>query len=317
MKESVSMPGHLRVGLGPTMPAANEHILSQVRFSSGQHASASPQLWPLGLEHLHGPEQENWYVDEPVQNLETQGFVVHDSAHWSWLGYETACNDQTDFAVLAQDLFSRLNQACTSLNKTLVARTWVIIPDIHRGVGDAERYKQFCLGRHNAYQQLGLEPSHYPAATVIGSHDNMLRLHALVSTCPGRAVENPRQISAYRYPRKYGPRSPSFSRAMKLPNCTLVSGTAAIYGADSRHLDDTAAQLQEIRENLASLKNAAECHDDATPGYARLYLRNADELGIARNSAGNLWPQSANWPVLQADICRDNLRCEIETVFPT
>ncbi len=298
------------------MPAANEHILSQVQFSSGRHSPSTPQLWPLGLEHLHGPKQEIWYVDAPVKNLEAQGFVINDSQHWSWLGCETTCTDQTDFAALAQDLFLRLHQACAALDKTLVARAWVIIPDIHRGDADAERYKQFCLGRHHAYEQLGLDADQYPAATVIGSPGDVLRLHALVTTCPGVAVENPRQTSAYRYPRKYGPRSPSFSRAMKLPTCTLVSGTAAICGADSRHPGDTAAQLQEIAVNLDSLKSAAQSPANTPLSYARLYLRSAEELNITRDASNKAWPQSANWPVLQADICRDNLRCEIETVFP-
>jgi len=44
------------------------------------------------------------------------------------------------------------------------------------------------------------------------------------------ALENPRQTSAYRYPRRYGPRSPAFARATLLPDrdgATLVEHVAA------------------------------------------------------------------------------------------
>lgn len=316
MNDSVSMPGHLRVGLGDAMPAANEHILSQVLFSTDQYGADSPQLWPLGLESLHGPVLETWYVDTAVRTHHINDFVVHDSAQWAWLGYEGRCCEGDDIAALAHDLFIRLQQTCQSIAKPHVARVWAVIPDIHHGRADQERYKQFCLGRHEAYQQLGVCAPAFPAATVIGGHTDILRLHVLSGDHAGQPVENPRQTSAYRYPREYGPRSPSFSRAMKLRDCTLVSGTAAIRGADSRHPADTAAQIREIAENLDSLRQASGAAEATALQYARLYLRAKQDLDTLRTASQSTWPHSMQWPVLHADICRDNLRCEIETVFP-
>lgn len=317
MNECVSMPGLLRVGLGDVMPAANEYLLSQVQFSTDPHQPSAPERWPVGLERLHGPTSESWFVDSPVQTHHHDGFVIQNSSKWAWLGCEITCSDRTDFSTLADDIFTRLHQACKTLGKTHIARIWTVIPDIHRGSGDKERYKQFCLGRHHAYQALGLSSSHYPAATVIGGHTNILRFHVLASSMPVEPIENPRQTSAYEYPREYGPRSPSFSRAMKLPSGdTLVSGTAAIRGAESCHPEDTTAQIQEIAENLNSLGRAAQTSPSAPLKYARLYLRNPQDFEALQASSKAAWPQSTEWPILTADICRENLRCEIETVFP-
>lgn len=315
MNDCVSMPGHLRVGLGETMPAANEYLLSQVLYSTARHQSSAPQLWPLGLEPLSGPGHESWFVDSPVQTREELGFGIRDSAHWAWLGYELDCCDDTDFSSLAHELFLRLHRVCQSLGKTHVARVWAVIPDIHRGAGDQERYKQFCLGRYDAYTELGVTAAAFPAATVIGGHTEVLRVHVLAGHEPGLPVENPRQTSAYRYPREYGPRSPTFSRAMKLGATTLVSGTAAIRGADSRHPSDTAAQIREIAQNLRSLQQAAGTAQTSPLNYARLYLRSEHDLNTLKEACQNTWADSQRWPVLKADICRENLCCEIETVF--
>src|SRR3546814_12468443 len=58
-----------------------------------------------------------------------------------------------------------------------------------------------------------------PAATAIGRCDDarVVQVYWLAARTPGMPVENPRQVSAYRYPRQYGPQQPSFARAMLPP----------------------------------------------------------------------------------------------------
>src|SRR6185312_12015184 len=62
------------------------------------------------------------------------------------------------------------------------------------------------------------------AATAIGHHgpEGLLQVYALCAAQPGQALENPRQVSAWKYPRRYGPTAPSFARAMRLPGGALA-----------------------------------------------------------------------------------------------
>ena len=65
-------------------------------------------------------------------------------------------------------------------------------------------------GRHrdrpgHRWERAGRRRDATPAGVLAG------RAHA------GHAVENPRQVSAYRYPRQYGPQPPRFARAMLPP----------------------------------------------------------------------------------------------------
>ena len=63
------------------------------------------------------------------------------------------------------------------------------------------------------------------------------------------------KVSAYRYPRQYGPQPPSFARAMLPPTATqhplLLSGTAAVVGHASQHADALLAQIDETFLNLS------------------------------------------------------------------
>ena len=96
-------------------------------------------------------------------------------------------------------------------------RIWNYFDAITLGEGDSERYRQFCVGR---VQGLGdVDTRTLPAATAIGSRDGrrVLQVYWLAAREPGLPLENPRQVSAYRYPRQYGPQAPSFARAMLPP----------------------------------------------------------------------------------------------------
>ncbi len=85
------------------------------------------------------------------------------------------------------------------------------------------------------------DPS-WPAATSIGRQDDdrVLQVYWLAGNEPGRALENPRQMSAFHYPRQYGPSAPTFSRAMQVGGGLLISGTASVRGHASHHPQDLA-----------------------------------------------------------------------------
>ena len=86
-------------------------------------------------------------------------------------------------------------------------------------------------------------------------------MYCLSARQPGSPLENPRQVSAWRYPRQYGPQAPSFARGMlaapgsSLP--LLLSGTASVVGHATLHGEDTLRQLEETFANLdAGLQSA-------------------------------------------------------------
>jgi chorismate lyase/3-hydroxybenzoate synthase len=199
-----------------------------------------------------------------------------------------------------------------------VLRLWNYMDAINEGDGDAERYRHFCSGRAR-----GITPSArngYSAATAIGRRDgkSVLQVYGLAARLPGIAIENPRQISAWTYPREYGPVAPTFARATRTPaRQLLVSGTAAVVGHRSQHVGDTRAQLDETLLNLDSLLGAAGS-DMAARGLGaillKVYLRDPDEAALVESVIRDRHPDVAGQLILISDICRRDLRIEIDGI---
>ena len=95
-------------------------------------------------------------------------------------------------------------------------RGWNFIPHIGGRSDDGlERYMAFNAGRFAAYRAwfgAGDSPR-VPTASAVGHRGEDLYVYVLASETPSRAVENPRQISSYRYSARFGPSPPSFARA--------------------------------------------------------------------------------------------------------
>ena len=140
-----------------------------------------------------------------------------------------------------------------------VWRIWNFITAINEGEGDDERYKLFCLGRARAFAATHATSPDigYPAASAVGKPTGCAHAAGLLvrrTRSRPRRSRTRRQVSAYDYPRQYGPAAPSFSRAMLTPDpLLLVSGTASIVGHASVHPGDVAAQLEETLANLENL----------------------------------------------------------------
>lgn len=201
-------------------------------------------------------------------------------------------------------------------------RTWNYLDRLNQGQGDDERYRRFCIGRHRAIAQPGFE-ARLPAATVIGCDAQApgLRLSFLAGKSPGLQIENPRQTSAFQYPRDYGPVSPSFSRATLVGPHLLVSGTAAVVGHATRHPFDALAQTDEITANLeALLAHARGTHFAGVDGRwaaqaLRLYVRRPQDSADAVEHLRNWIPANVPLSVLRGDISRADLMVEVEGVW--
>ncbi len=227
-----------------------------------------------------------------------------------------ALEDATRVAYLA--LFAYLQQSpCPHL-----LRIWNYLPRItDLDEAGIERYRRFNAGRHDAFVAAYSDVATPPAASALGTHIGQPCLFFLSATEPGLAIENPRQVSAYRYPEQYGRRSPSFSRSLlaKWGNgrVFLVSGTASIVGHETQHIGDVAAQTRETILNLRTLVAEAAKQGfapDAATGRLKVYLRSAGDLALVDGIVAADFPDARRL-YLRADICRTDLLVEIEAAF--
>ncbi|MFI4970844.1 MAG: pteridine-dependent deoxygenase [Lysobacterales bacterium] len=181
---------------------------------------------------------------------------------------------------------------------------------------DDERYRLFCDGRARGMR--AREDARYPAATAIGRQDGVrvLQVYGLAARHPGTPIENPRQVSAWRYPREYGPTAPIFARGMRSrAGHLLISGTAAVVGHASQHRDDLAAQIDETLANLDSLvRHAGLGGDLGAQSILKAYLRDPADADFVRAALATRAPALGGLILLAGDICRRELLVELDGV---
>ena len=188
------------------------------------------------------------------------------------------------------------------------------IPDITGIENGQERYRAFNAGRQAAFAGRSRTSQHAPAACGLGCQGDALRLFFLAAKEPGRNIENPRQVSAFNYPKQYSQKAPLFARATLAAGMLLISGTSSIVGYETVHVGNVAAQADETLRNIdALLGEAAKMGATVTRQDLRLkvYLRHVHDVPIAEE---RIRAAGFNAPVawLQSNICRPELDIEIE-----
>lgn len=195
-------------------------------------------------------------------------------------------------------------------------RFWNFLPQINCGGGDLEAYRRFCTARLHAFRCANIRDGDFPAASAVGHQQHSFTLIALSSQLATRHHANPLQVDAYRYPRQYGPSSPSFARAssVELPAGTayFVSGTASIVGHESRHSGDLIKQLFVTKSNIIKLLDGADLFLSDVSSM-RIYLRNASDFDECKAFVEEAFP-GVDAVFLHADICRKELLVEIECI---
>ena len=217
------------------------------------------------------------------------------------------------------DIFAALD----ALAYPQLVRIWNYVPSINEDVVDGERYWQFNRARQESFLSRKLPiVDTVPAGSALGTPTGSpLVIYFLASRVAMRAIENPRQVSAYHYPSQYGPKSPTFSRAALLTepagDTLLVSGTASIIGHESVHTNDVAAQTRETIANInALITEANRLSRDLR--YARdmlaykVYVRNPQHLPTIAAELRAGIGHRAMVTYLRADVCRRELLVEIE-----
>lgn len=292
----------------------DEQVLAVMEFGQGKPQSTDARVISIHLAPWDSQDvREVWRVPGLVQSGRAGSIQWAEGGGWLMAAIRQD-DDGHDIGSAAHDAYKALTEFLRQRPDYHVQRLWNYLDSINAGGGDQERYRQFCAGRlegMNCYFESG-----FPAATAIGhaTPAGHLQIYCLASMAPGMRIENPRQLSAWRYPRQYGPVSPSFARAMRLPagDGLAISGTAAIQGHSSLHAGDLDAQLHETLTNLNSLLAAGNMSGDfGRQSPIKAYVRHQHHMTEVDAFLGEHLPHSPRL-LLQADICRSELLVEID-----
>jgi chorismate lyase / 3-hydroxybenzoate synthase len=236
-------------------------------------------------------------------------------------------NSDTPLEEVTRTAYRRVFDCIDAAGMPHLCRAWHYLPAINSPEQAMERYRRFSLGRHEAFIDKGRTiEADAPAASALGSPQGAsgasLVVYFAATRERGTPLENPRQVSAYRYPEDYGPRSPTFARALLAPSLQgifYVSGTASIVGHESRHAGDVIAQTNETIVNIRALQQEARAHGAsgrAAATHVKVYVRRASDVDIVRGlvEAEFLGDEAVAVEIvyMEADICRSDLLVEIE-----
>lgn len=306
---------------GLTAVLAQPDVLAVFGFGAGAPDSDDPRYLHVGLEPVDGPAPfEVWRGSDSVRHGR-DGDIAW--AHDGQLGFGVIEVDEADaggIAAAAEQAYATLLQHVARSPYPALLRVWNYLDAITEGAGDQERYRQFSIGRARGMHG---HVSDFPAATAIGRRDGrrVLQVYWLAAARPGRGIENPRQVSAFRYPRQYGPQPPSFARATLPPISgmpLLLSGTASVVGHASAHPDDIHAQLLETFCNLDALVAVArplrpglgECIGASS--LLKAYVREPAHADAVAAALDARLPAPDSTLLLHADVCRTDLLVEID-----
>ena len=235
-------------------------------------------------------------------------------------------SDKSGLVEEAYSLYSRVFDVLSLLGDLHLYRMWNYFPAINEEQQGLERYKQFCIGRHRAFSEHFRDfLSVLPAASAVGTPSGPFHLYFLAGKPKGMHIENPRQISAYDYPRIYGPKSPSFARAtcISLPSWSylFIAGTASIVGHSTQHSADCLRQTKETFTNLESLKEHAKkinrgvIGSDPSLSLLKVYVRHHQDFEMVKKALEESFDCPIPTLYLKGEMCRRNLLVEIEAIY--
>jgi len=311
--------------VGAYLQAHHGHVLSVVGFGRAISLPATACA-PIQVDIPVLGERDNsfevWTSDVPVtacQHLDicgtTDGKVLFASLTLEQRAGET-------MEMLAEQAYMRIFDFMDHFGYRNLLRVWHYFPQINDDENGLERYRAFNVGRHTAFAAKGrsISDENVPAASALGSDSGSLVIYFMAGKRPGRPVENPRQVSAYHYPKVFGPRSPIFVRAVSATlggqHCFFISGTASIVGYETLHRGDAEKQTAETLLNIRTLLQQIP-HYDPPRGrmLLKVYLRHPEDLPMARARVQAEFGTACKAVYLHSNICRSDLLLEIEAAY--
>jgi len=269
-----------------------------------------------------------WFTDQQVKQSTFKNIRFAHTQQMMFGLIQLRCAGVEDFHSLTHKAYCEIYECLQSVSCKNLLRTWSFFPQITNldsKQPHLNRYEVFCQGRLKAMQDSGIKTQVYPAATVIGSHDDHLQIYFLASDMPGIAVENPRQTSAYHYPVEDNHTQPLFSRGLLKTwgqrTHFYVSGTASIVGHETLHIDDVCAQLNESINNVETLvahandKHHTQLNAQDDLLYMKVYIRHREDVEQINQVLAARLSNNTPRALLLGDMCRENLLVEIEAFY--
>jgi chorismate lyase/3-hydroxybenzoate synthase len=327
MSELLSLRASYEQGTAGDWLDGADDVLAVFEFGSSPLDSTDPRHVPVALEQLGEPAMvEVWRCAGPIKPGSWDRLRFSQGEELTMGHIALDLREASDMREASRAAYEILQTYLQQSPHQWPLKIWNYIPGINQGQGDEELYRQFCLGRADAVLIDPGDSPPLPAATAIGSRaeEPALQVYFLAAALPGLDVENPRQVSAWRYPRQYGPKSPLFSRGTILrlngSQQFLISGTASVVGHQTHHENQVANQLSESLRNVHSLleegyRLTGDSHArlDAE-GMLKVYIRDPSDLELIRKTLDAEAPAEIPRIYLQGDICRENLLTEIDGI---
>jgi len=300
----------------------DDRVLAVFGFGAQAPAAhADPRYLRVNLEPADATAPfEVWRVQGSVHARRDDGIAQSFDGDYAFGAIEVDEAAHGGIENAAAVAYRKLLAAVATSDTPHVLRIWNYLDAINLGAGDDERYRRFCVGRAAGLEQGFVDA--YPAATGIGVRDGrrVLQVYWLAARAAGIGFENPRQVSAWRYPRQYGIKAPTFARATRAPTRSVqvyISGTAAIVGHVSHHHDDLEAQIAETLANIDSVLAAAQVAPAERLGAGavlKVYVRRSEDVAGAHALLRGKLPAQTCVLLLHGDICRGELLVEIDGV---
>lgn len=322
----------VRPGEDERARTVGRHVLGRITYGHGGRAPVLHNGAPLVRIAMAGAGAERvtevWTTDRPVRSGRDGDLVyAEDGEH---LLCAVRIEERGVYRDTVRSAYETAFALMTRLGYPDLLRMWNLVGSI-TGPNEegTEIYRDFCVGRAQAFEAWAGRMTGMPAATGIGSLRPGIDLYFLACrTGRARHLENPRQTPAHRYPAQYGPKPPSFARAtlLEAAGCNgpvlYVSGTASIIGDDSVHPDDIDAQCAVTLANIEALIAPGNLSRHGLAGGFRLrdldcvkvYVRDAGHLPAVRAHCAKALGGDRGIAFFNVDVCRPELLVEIEGI---
>lgn len=306
---------------------AQEDLLAVLEFGASPLSLRDPRHIPVALEPLEAPGRiETWRARGPIETgrLGDVRFARGLDLSMGQVALDVAACGGIRAA--SHRAYEQLEAFLARSPHHWPLKIWNYVPGINEGEDDAECYRQFCVGRAEALAAHYDDQPLMPAATAIGvdAAEPSLQVYFLAGALPGLNVENPRQVNAWRYPRRYGPRSPLFSRGtivdLGTERAFLISGTASVIGHETHHVDDVRRQTEESWRNITSLVQEGRRllgrsgAASPKPALLKVYVREVGDRETIAATLEHHVPADVPRLFLRGDICRRDLLTEMDGI---
>ncbi|MBS0197013.1 MAG: hypothetical protein JSR77_09660 [Planctomycetes bacterium] len=270
------------------------------------------------------PEQvECEIVLRAGRNAALCSVILEGDRQWSEASFEAAIQEMIGLSL------NGLGRTCFSEP----ARVWNFLSGITEPVGDGlDRYRVFNIARHKTFAawfgDAAVTSGRIPPASCVGHSGNAIAIHTLGAMHAVSPVENPRQVPAFAYSSKFGPRPPCFSRAgiasFGGEKLLMIAGTSSVRGEDSVYEGSLADQLNETVKNLRAVAveglrlGTDSAASDSPLGRARavrVYYRRPEDQAFLEQHLPRELAECPEVEFMLADICREELLVEIEVVL--